>query len=356
MSSVPQQRHSHIGLDVLTSVVRWGLSWWRTSWRGGLRPRSAASFIFALVCVAIATLVRLGLGMVSPDSAVFAPYYSATLVAALLGGASAGILAAVTGGIIALWLFVPPDWRVAPFVLEQAVSVLLFAVSSVVIILAADSYRGLVRRLRDEEATRTLLNHELNHRIKNILASVQAIISQTLRDQKDIRDKTIARITSLAVTNDILIKSKWRCASLREILVREFTPHDLSRFCLSGDDVECPPEVAILLALVVHELTTNALKYGALSSSDGRISLAWRKSDRTLCLEWVERGGPKPDKRSDRGFGTKLLQASVRRFNGSVDMKFEPSGLRVALSLNLPADSPLGPADIAEEMDIATEV
>jgi two-component sensor histidine kinase len=352
MSSAAQQRQSDTGLEVLTSAARWGLSWWRSSWRGGLRPRSAASFVFALVCVALATLVRLGLGMVSPDSAVFAPYYSATLVAALLGGASAGVLAAVTGGIIALWLFVPPDWRVAPFVLEQAVSVLLFAVSSVVIILAADSYRGLVRRLRDEEATRTLLNRELNHRIKNILASVQAIISQTLRDQKDIRDKTIARITSLAVTNDILIKSKWRGASLREILVREFAPYDLSRFCLSGDDVECPSEVAILLALVVHELTTNALKYGALSSSAGRVSVAWTKDGQMLYLEWLERGGPKPNKCSEHGFGTKLLQASVRRFNGSVDMKFEPNGLRVGFSLNLP----LGQADITEEMDIATEV
>lgn len=118
---------------------------------------------------------------------------------------------------------------------------------------------------------------------------------------------------------------------------------------------DVPSEVAILLALVVLELTTNALKYGTLSSSGGRISLAWRKSDKTLYAEWVERGGPKPNKCSEHGFGTKLLQASVRRFNGSVDMKFEPNGLRVGFSLNLPTDSPLGPPDVAEEMDIATE-
>jgi two-component sensor histidine kinase len=356
MSSVPQQRHSDTGLDVVTSAVRWGFSWWRSSWRVGLRPRSAASFIFALGCVAVATLVRLGLGLVSPDSAAFAPYYSATLVAALLGGASAGVLAAAAGGVIAICLFVLPDWGLAPFILEQAVNVLLFATSSVVIIWAADSYRGLVRRLREEEATRTLLNHELNHRIKNMLASVQAIVNQTLRDQKDVRDKTISRITSLAETNDILIKSKWHSASLREILVREFTPYDLSRFCLSGADVECPWEVAILLALVVHELTTNAVKYGSLSSSGGRVSLAWRKSDQTLYLEWVERGGPKPNKCAGHGFGMKLLRSSVRRFNGALEMKFEPNGLRVSFSLNLPGDSRAGPADVAEEMHIATEI
>jgi two-component sensor histidine kinase len=339
MFSAPHQRHGDGGLDAVTSAVRWGLSWWRSSWRVGLRPRSLASFIFALLCVAVATLVRLGLGLVSPDSAVFAPYYSATLVAALVGGASAGVSAAAAGGVIALCLFVPPDWSLAPFRLEQAVSVLLFATSSVVIIWAADSYRGLLLRLREQETTRKLLNHELNHRIKNILASVQAIISQTLRDQKGVRDKTISRIAALAATNDILLKSEWSGASLREILVREFTPYDLSRFDLTGDDVECPSEVAILLALVAHELTTNALKYGALSSRGGRVSLVWTKSEQTLYVEWIERGGPKPNEGMGCGFGTKLLRTSVRRFNGSVEMKFEPNGLRVTFSLDLPPDS-----------------
>ncbi len=191
MSFVPHQWQSGTRLDVVASAARSVFSWWKTSWRGGLSSRSASSFIFALVCVAVATLVRLGLGLVSPDSTIFAPYYSATLVAALLGGASAGALAAAAGGVVAIFLFVPPDWGLAPFVLEQTVSVLLFSASSVVIIWAANSYRGVVRRLREDEVTRTLLNRELNHRIKNVLASVQAIIYQTLRDQKDIRDKTI---------------------------------------------------------------------------------------------------------------------------------------------------------------------
>lgn len=84
--------------------------------------------------------------------------------------------------------------------------------------LLPDSYRNLLRRLREEEAMRRLLNNEMNHRIKNILANVQAILNQTLHDQKDIRDKTIARITSLAATNDVLVKADWSGASLRGIL------------------------------------------------------------------------------------------------------------------------------------------
>ena len=93
-----------------------------------------------------------------------------------------------------------------------------------------------------------------------------------------------------------------------------------------------------MLALVVHELTTNALKYGALSRNGGQVNVAWRKSGQTLFLKWVERGGPKPNKCAGRGFGTKLLQSSVRRYNGSLEMKFEPSGLHVSFSLSVPAD------------------
>jgi two-component sensor histidine kinase len=313
-------------------VAAQGRDRWRSIWRAGLPPGSGASFVFALICVAIATLARLVLGLVSPDSAVFAPYYSATLVATLIGDASSGLLAAVSGGVLAVWLFVPSDWSLHPFMVEQVVSGLLYAASSAVIILAAESYRCLLQRLRDEKAMRQLLNRELNHRIKNILASVQAIISQTLRNQEDVRE-TSARIAALAATNDILVKSEWHGASLRDILLTEFKPYDLSHFLLAGDDIECPSEVAIFLALVVHELTTNALKYGALVRDAGRVTVAWFKTDQILHLEWMECGGPRPEGHARQGFGTRLLQAGARQFNGSVEMIFEQSGLCVRLSL-----------------------
>ena len=336
MSSIFGERQREGELDAVTSALGRSFSWWRSSWRLGLRPRSAASLIFALVCVAIATLVRFALGVISPDSAVFAPYYSATLVAALVGGGSAGVLAAASGGIVAIWLFVPPDWNIAPFRLEQLVSVLLFATSSVVIIWAADSYRNLLQRLREEEATRRLLNHEMNHRIKNILANVQAILYQTLHDQKDIRDKTIARITSLVATNDALVRADWSGASLREILRNEFAPYDLSRFHVTGEDVMCTPEIAVLLTLIVHELTTNAVKYGALSNAAGKVYLTWSKRKQTLRLKWAEYDGPKLSEFARHGFGTKLLLTSARQFNGSVAFESRPTGLLVEFSMDLP--------------------
>lgn len=111
-------------------MIGWTSSWWRSIWHEGLRPRSLAASVFAVACVVAATVVRKGLGLISPDSAVFAPYYSATLVAALVGGAEAGALAFGVGGLAAYWLFVPPDWGVASFRLEQLVSLVLYCVFS----------------------------------------------------------------------------------------------------------------------------------------------------------------------------------------------------------------------------------
>jgi K+-sensing histidine kinase KdpD len=159
--------------------VRGWVDRWHATWGVGLRPRSVEALSFAAVCVVIATLVRIGLGLISPDSAVFAPYYSATLVAALVGGTEAGILATCLGAIAAFWFFVPQEWSVASFRVEQVVSLILYGTSSAVIIWAAQSYRGLLQRLRAEEATRQLLNLELVHRIKNILAGVQGIVACT---------------------------------------------------------------------------------------------------------------------------------------------------------------------------------
>jgi two-component sensor histidine kinase len=308
---------------------------WHSIWREGLTPRSGTAIIFAVACVGIATAFRIGLGRISPDSAVFAPYYSATLVAALVGGAESGILAAGLGAIAAYYLFVPLDWGLAPFRLEQLVSLVLYSTSSVVIIWAAQNYRGLLQRLRANEATRELLNRELVHRIKNILANVQGIVGQTLIDQGILRDAINARITALGATNDLLVKSNWDSASLREILAHEFTPYGLSRFHIHGSDVDCPNALAVFLALVVHELTTNAVKYGALSSSDGRIDIAWTDVSGQLTMEWIESGGPETTVPTREGFGTKLLRSGARQFQGTVDCRFERTGLRCKLSLLL---------------------
>jgi two-component sensor histidine kinase len=320
-------------------MLRLVLQRWREVWRSGLAPGSFAAFAFAVLCVTIATIVRGALGELSSASAVFAPYYSATLVAALVGGAQAGGFAAALGAFAAFWFFVPPDWASHTFDREQLVSYFLFAASSVVIIWAAKSYRDLLWRLRDEQDRRQLLNHELAHRIKNTLAVVQSISSQTLREEPAALGKLTKRIAALAATNDLLTKSEWRGALFREILASEFAPYDPGRFELRGVDFACPCELATVLALIFHELSTNAAKYGALSVPRGRVVLFWVQHGERIDIDWVEVGGPPPAMPRCEGFGTTLLRKGLRQFNGSVDTRFAPNGLHCRLSLLLPAAS-----------------
>jgi two-component sensor histidine kinase len=320
-------------------MVDWGRQRWHRMWRGGLRPGSPGALLFALACVVMATGLRMLLGLLSHDSTVFAPYYSATLMAALVGGMGAGSLAAGLGGIAGYWLFVLPEWRVAPDTTQQLTSLVLYGISSGVIIAATESHRRLLQQLRSAESTRELLNYEFAHRIRNILANVQAILRQSLGDHKDVLDIVNARIAALGATHDLLVKSKSRATLIRDILTSEFMPYGLWRFELSGEPVECPAAVAIALGLIFHELTTNAVKYGALSRPDGRVSILWRREGRHLYLEWAERGGPPPTEPAGSGFGTRLLHACLKPLGGSAQLRFEPSGLKCSLSLCLPEAS-----------------
>jgi two-component sensor histidine kinase len=346
--------------DLDTTMVKLAFARWRELWRGGLQPGSLASLLFAVICVVIATLVRSALGELDIHSALggtanaaagnaFASYYSATLVAALVGGVPAGILAATSGALAGFWLFVPPDWKSHVFDWDQMVSALLFAVSSAVIIWAAKSYRDLLSRLREEQDRRQLLNHELAHRIKNMLAIVQAVAGQTLRDQPAALGKLNNRIAALAATNDLLIKSEWGGAFLKEILAGEFAPYDPARFALNGQDFECPSEVATVLALIFHELTTNAAKYGALSAAGGRVALSWIRHHDRIDFDWVESGGPAPAAARREGFGTTLLRKGLRQFDGAVEMSFAAGGLHCRLSLALPRPQQEATVDIVPD-------
>jgi two-component sensor histidine kinase len=308
-------------------------------WRAGLRPGSAAAVGFAIVCVAIATGVRMLLDVVGPDSAAFAPYYSATLVADLVGGTTAGALAMLLGGAIAYCLFLPPEWTLTTFPLANLIGLGLYGASSVVIIWAAKIYRSLLSRLREQEDHLRLLNAELKHRIKNTLASIQAVVGQELRGQRDVFEKISARIIALGATHDLLIRSQGQTASLRDILQGEFAPYGTSRVRLVGDDIQCPSNLAMQLALMFHELTTNAVKYGALSNSDGRIDISWSEATQWLTIDWIESGAPEFTPPTHQGFGTKLLRLGLKQFLGRMETEFHSTGLRFKIFLLMPETS-----------------
>jgi len=199
----------------------------------------------------------------------------------------------------------------------------------------------VTERKRAEE-TQQLLIGELNHRVKNTLASVQAIASQTLRhsgNPAEFAANFTGRIQSLARAHSLLSSRTWRGASLADVIQDqcESGTIDPARFAASGPEVQLSPQGALHIALIVHELGTNANKYGALSTPAGRIAVSWQVEDGLLHLRWEERGGPPVKAPSKRGFGTTLIERSVRAEGGSAHIAYGADGIAWDITMALPS-------------------
>ena len=312
---------------------------YRVYWRQ-LSPGSAEAYAFATFLVVMASLVRWGLGLVTDGVLPFTTYYPAVLIAALIGGAGAGTFAALLGGIIVWWAFLPPYFGFYPLTFGQEINFVIYGFSCLLIVWAADHYRKLMKRLEDEEKFRKLAVDELAHRLKNKLATIQSIVGFQLRDEPLVRDAILGRLNALSATDDLIMATQGQGARIRDILAAELAPYGGSRISMEGPDCLLPPKLALIIALLVHELATNAAKYGALSSAVGKLSIDWRLSDAQLNVEWRESGGPIVTKPAHHGFGTRLLTGSLDQFGGTVEMAFETTGLVCKLSVALPERTP----------------
>ncbi len=169
------------------------------------------------------------------------------------------------------------------------------------------------------DARQRLLVNELNHRVKNALATVQAIAAQSLHGPDipaEARTRFMARLMALARANDVLVAENWTGAHLMAIAVEVASPHGAGeRFSIEGPPVHLAPQTATAMALGLHELATNAAKYGALSAPDGRVALSWSVDgdgqDRRFRLTWREEGGPPVKPPGKPGFGTRLIERGM---------------------------------------------
>jgi PAS domain S-box-containing protein len=188
-------------------------------------------------------------------------------------------------------------------------------------------------RKRAEEHQQLLIN-ELNHRVKNTLATVQSIASQTLRNAdtaEDARAAMEARLLALSRAHNVLTRENWESAGLREIAAEAIAPyrHEReNRLRVEGPDVRLSPRMALAIAMALQELATNAVKYGALSNATGEVCILWTAHDRRLHLTWTENGGPPVETPTRRGFGTRLIERSLAQdLNGDVTISYRPQGV-----------------------------
>ena len=194
-------------------------------------------------------------------------------------------------------------------------------------------------RKRDEEHQK-LLVHELNHRVKNTLAVVQALAHQSFAGSTDDagREAFEGRLVALAAAHNLLTNERWEAASLKDLIASAAAPCDPEgqRIAMEGPDMRVPPKIAVALSLAIHELCTNAVKYGALSNDRGRVAVRWSASGGRLRLEWVERDGPPVAPPTRRGFGSRMLERALAgELDGKVELDFAPAGL--CCSIDAPA-------------------
>jgi two-component sensor histidine kinase/PAS domain-containing protein len=202
----------------------------------------------------------------------------------------------------------------------------------------------ITERKRAEEQ-QTMLVAELNHRVKNILAVVQAVSSQTVRTSPSLHAFNVAyagRIQALAIAHDILTRTRWIGIGLSELLAAVLAPYrtDEARVSLAGPPVLLPARAVVPLSMAFHELATNASKYGALSDPMGTVQLEWsitHNGTSRIEMMWSEAGGPRVEAGAKKsGFGTTLIQRVIEDdLEGNVDLAFEPHGVRGRMTFPL---------------------
>jgi two-component sensor histidine kinase len=214
----------------------------------------------------------------------------------------------------------------------------------------AHLYRGAqleIERRRKAEEQQILLINELNHRVKNTLAIVQGLAHQSFKSDvptASARAAFHARLSALAGAHNLLTRKNWKRALLSDVIstaVSATAGAASSRVMAEGPEVVLPPQTAVFLAIAIHELSTNAIKYGALSNDDGIVSVGWEVTpgeDRPrLHLEWREAGGPVVAPPAQKGFGLRLIERGLAsELQGAVGLDFAPSGLRCVIDAPLP--------------------
>jgi two-component sensor histidine kinase len=206
--------------------------------------------------------------------------------------------------------------------------------------------RDISERRRADELHALMLD-ELNHRVKNTLATVQAIAAQSFQGEgSDAQRREIfeARLIALSGAHNLLTRENWEGVSLRDLLLQELQPYhatDTPRFQTRGPDIRLTPKAAVALAMAFHELATNAAKYGAFSTPTGKVDVVWglqKSSPHILRLIWTETGGPKVTTPVRKGFGSRLIERGLSlELDGRVQLDFNPSGLVCTIGIPFPS-------------------
>ena len=322
----------------------------RRGWQGISQPTALFSIGFAICCLASATAARWGLAQIRPD-VFFTPYLPAVFFATAVGGFRIGIVTALASGLLGVAVnfsnAVADPARFALLLIFWAVCGLtIWGVEHYRTIVAQQ--REIAKRLIQEEEYRKLIVDELQHRLKNKTSTIHAVLHQVLQDQPQVWTSIDHRIRALSATDDLIARVDGSGCDIKDLLRSELGPYGHVRFNLNGDPLFLPAKLAVSLALIFHELATNAGKYGAFSATNGMLQVSWSVSDDNpdipvlkiaplLKITWDETEGPVVENVGAAGFGTKLLASALRAFDGKTEISFLKSGVHCTMQCRIPA-------------------
>jgi two-component sensor histidine kinase len=319
-------------------MAKW-IDEFRLIWQGISQPSRLFSIGFAVACLALSTAALWGLSLIRPD-VFFTPYFPAVVFATAFGGYRVGIVTALAGGALGMSV----NFSAGTADLARLALLAVYLAVCGLTIWGVEHYRSIAsqqreisRRLIREEDYRKLIVHELQHRLKNKLSTIHAVLHQVLYDQPQVWASIDSRIRALSRTDDLISTVDGTGCDISDLLASELGPYGHVRFNLNGDSLFLPDKLAVSLALIFHELATNAGKYGAFSSPRGLLQVSWSVNDDRLTLTWDETEGPAVGIVGEAGFGTKLLNSALRPFDGKVEIAFLKTGIHCTMQCRIPA-------------------
>src|SRR6476469_10866621 len=312
----------------------------RRGWEGTSEPSPLFSIGFAASCLALATAARWGLSLIRPD-VFFIPYFPAVFFVTAFSGYRLGIATAIAGCALGVTV----NFSDAPTDFAKLALLVIYLIVCGLTIWGVEHYRSVAARQRQisgrlmqEEQYRKLVVEEFQHRLKNKLSTIHAVIHLVLQDQPQIWAGIDQRLRALSATDDLVARVDGTGCDIKDLLLSELGPYGHVRFTLNGDPLFLPAKLAVSLALIFHELATNAGKYGAFSSPRGLLQVSWTVSDDRLTVTWDETEGPSIDKVSEPGFGTKLLKSALAAFDGKSEVSYLRTGLHCTMQCRIPKD------------------
>jgi two-component sensor histidine kinase len=310
----------------------------RRGWQGISEPSPFLSIGFAVFCIALATAARWCLSLLRPDI-FFTPYFPAVFFATAFGGARIGIASAIVSGALGVTL----NFDDTPIDLARWALLVMYLMACGLTIWGVEHYRSIAsqqreisRRLIQEEEYRKLVVDELQHRLKNKLSTIHAVLHQILHDQPHTWASIDHRMRALSATDDLIARLDGSGCDIKDLLLSELGPYGHVRFTLNGSPLFLPAKLAVSLALIFHELATNAAKYGAFSSPRGLLQVSWIVSEDRLNIIWDETEGPPVGEIGAPGFGTKLLKLALKPFDGKTEITFLKTGVHCTMQCRIP--------------------